>query len=356
MDVLMLPGDDIGPEIMAATRLMLDEAVDLFSLPLAFEERPIGVAARASEGSTVPGATLDAALAADGVILGPAGMTAYPEGETGWLNVPGTIRKRLDLYANIRPSRARPGIPNARPGLDCLIVRENTEGFYADRNMFRGSGEFMPTEDVALSVRRITRPASRRIAEAAFAWAARRRKSVAAVGKRHVLQVTDGLFFEEVVSAAERHPDIAWKEIDVDAMAADLYSHPDRFDVILLTNMFGDILSNAAVAMSGSLGLAAALNVGDGRAAANAGHGSAPDIAGKGVANPSGLMLSAIMLVSWLGERHEEQSLVDAAQAMERALDGALADPAARTADVGGQGNTTVFAERVVSALRSNAG
>lgn len=355
MDILVLPGDDIGPEITAATRRVLEAADDIFGLGLQLEERLIGVASHRQCGSTVPGEVLQAARSADGVILGPAGMTAYPEGEQGWLNVPGTIRKELDLYANIRPAKSRIGVPDARPGLDCLIVRENTEGFYSDRNMFSGTGEFMPTPDVALSVRKITRQASRRIADVAFRAASGRRKSVSAVGKRHVLRLTDGVFIDEVASIAKQHPDVTWQELDIDAMAAELYSHPARFDVIVITNMFGDILSNAAVAMSGSLGLAAALNAGDGVAAANAGHGSAPDIAGKGIANPTGIMLSAVMLLDWLGESHGRNSLRDAAAALNVAIDNALGRADVRTPDLHGAGTTEGFASAVIENLRSRA-
>ncbi len=354
MDILILPGDDIGPEISSATRRVLGAADEIFGLGLNFEERAIGVAAFKACGSTVPEDVIDAAMAADGVILGPAGMTDYPEGATGWLNVPGTIRKRLDLYANIRPARTRTGVPGAREGLDVVIVRENTEGFYSDRNMFRGIGEFMPTEDIALSVRKITRQASRRIATAAFETAQRRGGHVTAVGKRHVLQITDGLFIEEVERVAAEYPNIEWREMDIDAMAADLYSVPVKFDVILITNMFGDILSNAAVAMSGSLGLAAALNAGDERAIANAGHGSAPDIAGKGIANPTGLILSATMLIEWLAGKHGLNSYADAAAAVHKAVDLTLSNPETRTRDLGGSTSTEAFAEAVVTELRQS--
>jgi isocitrate/isopropylmalate dehydrogenase len=242
------------------------------------------------------------------VVLGPCGMTEYPPREEGGINVPGTIRKRLDLHANIRPARSRPGIPNALARLDCLIVRENTEGFYSDRNMFLGSGEFMPTEDVALSVRKITAKASKRISQVAFEYAKRRRKQVTAVGKRHVLQLSDGIFINQATAVAQQFPEVTWREMDIDAMAADLYTRPQRHDVILITNMFGDVLSNLAVAMSGSLGLAAALNAGDKHLVANAGHGSAPDIAGKDIGNPTGLILSIAMLLDALGNRQARQS------------------------------------------------
>lgn len=354
MDILILPGDDIGPEISAATRKVLNAADTIFGLDLNFEERPIGVAAFKETGSTVPEDTVAAAMAADGVILGPAGMTDYPEGSKGWLNVPGTIRKRLDLYANVRPARSREGVPGARQGLDVTIVRENTEGFYSDRNMFKGIGEFMPTEDVALSVRKITRPASHRIAKVAFEVAHRKGGHVTAVGKRHVLQVSDGLFIEEVENVAADYPSVEWREMDIDAIAADLYSHPEKFDVILITNMFGDILSNAAVAMSGSLGLAAAINAGDNRAIANAGHGSAPDIAGQGIANPSGLILSATMLIEWMGDKKGLNSYADAAAAIHRSVDTVLTNVETRTRDLGGACSTEDFADAIIAKLHAD--
>ena len=351
MEILVLPGDDIGPEITEATKRVLAEVDERFGLGLNFTEKAIGVAAHRQFGTTVPDDVVEAALAADGVILGPAGMTAYPESTEGWLNVPGTLRKRLDLYANVRPARTREGVPDARSGLDVLIVRENTEGFYSDRNMFRGIGEFMPTEDVALSIRKITAKASRRIAKQAFGAAMIRRKHVTAVGKRHVLQISDGLFMQQVEAVAKEFPEVEWIEMDIDAVAADIYSNPSKFDVILITNMFGDILSNAAVAMSGSLGLAAALNLGDERAAANAGHGSAPDIAGKGVANPTGLLLSATMLVEWFGEKKGLNSYREAAYAIQNAVDVTLSNDAARTRDIGGDGSTKNFTDAVISNL-----
>ncbi|MCK7616175.1 isocitrate/isopropylmalate dehydrogenase family protein [Roseibium sediminicola] len=355
MDILVLPGDDIGPEITAVTLKVLKTADDLFGLGLEFEQKDVGVTAHRAEGSTVPEHVLQSALQADGIILGPAGMTAYPEGSAGWINVPGTIRKKLDLFANIRPARSRPGVPRAKEGLDLTIVRENTEGFYSDRNMFRGIGEFMPTEDLALSVRKITRQASHRIAAVAFETARKRNSAVTVVGKRHVLQISDGLFMDEVNAVARDYPEVKLVEKDIDAVAAELYSSPENFGVILITNMFGDILSNLAVAMSGSLGLAASLNAGETRAAANAGHGSAPDIAGKGIANPLGLVLSTVLLLEWLGIRHEKQNFVDAAVAISKAVDFVLADPGSRTGDLGGRAGTADVGAALVKAL-GNAG
>ncbi|MBC7779577.1 MAG: isocitrate/isopropylmalate dehydrogenase family protein [Proteobacteria bacterium] len=351
MNIVVMPGDDIGPEIVEAAMEVVRAADRRFGLALTFEQVEVGMASHRLVGSTLTDETITKVVAADGAILGPCGMTRYPPSAQGGVNVPGTIRKRLELYANLRPARHRAAVPDSRRGMDLLIVRENTEGFYSDRNMFQGIGEFMPTPDMALSVRKITRSASRRIAKVAFEWAQRRAKRVTAVGKQHVLQMSDGLFMEEAYAQAKACPDVAFIEFDVDAMAAELYTRPERHDVILITNMFGDILSNEAAALSGGLGLAAALNAGDKHAVANAGHGSAPDIAGRGIANPTGMILSSGMLLEWLGVKHRQPALIEASRAVHAAVDTALADDAARTGDLGGKGNTRVFAERVVQAL-----
>lgn len=352
MNVVVMPGDDIGPEITAAALEVLKAADGVFSLGLRFTEIDVGMASYRKHGVTITDAAVQAAIDADGVILGPCGMTDYPPREQGGINVPGAMRKRLELYANLRPARSRAGIPDARHGLDVLIARENTEGFYADRNMHQGIAEFMATEDVALSVRKITRQGSRRIARVAFDYAQRRRKSVTAVGKQHVLQMTDGLFMSEAYAAAKANPAVAFREMDIDAMAADLYTRPGRHDVILITNMFGDILSNEAAALSGGLGLAGALNAGDRHAVANAGHGSAPDIAGRNMANPCGMILSAAMLLEWLGMRNGKPAYLDACRTMHAAVDAALSDADIRTADLGGRGNTRGVAEAVAGFVR----
>jgi 3-isopropylmalate dehydrogenase len=351
MRIVVMPGDDIGPEITAASLVALEAADRRFKLSLKLEKIDVGMASYRRHRETLTAAALEAAMAADGVILGPCGMSDYPPREEGGTNVPGTVRKRLDLFANLRPARYRPGVPRSREGLDILIVRENTEGFYADRNMYLGMAEFMPTPDVALSVRKITREGSRRIAQVAFEYAARRRKRVAVIGKRHVLQMGDGLFVGEAEKLASAQRDVELREVDVDAMAADLVMRPERYDVILTSNMFGDILSNEAVALSGGLGLAAALNVGAERAVANAGHGSAPDIAGRNIANPAGLMLSCAMLLEWLGARKKSQPCSEAARALTSAIDQALQNAETRTGDLGGRGSTSGFGEAVARAL-----
>src|SRR5712675_21469 len=340
--LVVMPGDGIGPEIMAATLHVLREVDRLLSLGLTFEEVPIGFPALKAHGTTLPAAALEAGKRADGVILGPVSHNDYPPVAQGGLNPSGEMRKRLDLYANIRPAKSRPGMPpRCGKPVDLVVVRENTEGFYADRNMFMGHGEFMPTPDVALAVRKITRTGSTRIAETSFNLAMQRpRKKVTAVHKANVLRITDGLFLECVRAVQKNYPQVEYDEQIMDAMAALLVRDASRFDVILATNAFGDILSDEASEISGSLGLAASINAGADHALAQAQHGSAPDLAGKGIANPTSLIGSAAMLLSWLGKRRNDHRLAGAAQLIEKALGETLANPATRTADLGGPLNT----------------
>jgi 3-isopropylmalate dehydrogenase len=210
--------------------------------------------------------------------------------------------------------------------MDLVVVRENTEGFYADRNMVVGSGEFKPTEDTALAIRKITRKGSLRIARAAFDLARRRRKKVTVVHKANVLRTTDGFFLQCVAEVAADYPDVTLDDSIVDAMTARLIRTPDAFDVVCTTNMFGDILSDEAAELAGGLGLAGALNAGDDHAIAQATHGSAPDIQGKGIANPVALMLSSGMLLDWLGARNERQDLKDAWPVLHAAIEKALVE------------------------------
>ena len=346
--IVVMEGDGIGPEITAATMEVVRAVDARFELGLSFTPVAIGLAALRAHGTTLPEAALAAAKTADGVILGPVSHNEYPPLAQGGRNPSGELRKYLDLFANIRPARSRGGFP-PRCGSPVDLARENTEGFYADRSMFLGSGEFMPTADLALSVRKITRAGSTRIAQAAFALAMRRRKKVTAVHKANVLRVSDGLFLECVRAVASRSPGVEYEERIIDAMAALLVRDAAAFDVIVTTNMFGDILSDLAAEISGSLGLAASLNAGDAHAVAQAQHGSAPDIAGQDRANPASLIGSAAMLLAWLGERRSDDRFLRAAAAIEEALDRAIANPQWRTRDLGGPSGTKAFAARVAA-------
>lgn len=351
MKLLVLPGDGIGPEISRAALAVLDAVEARHGLGLEFEQRDIGLASLASQGTTLPSEVLERIPQVDGVILGPVSHYDYPPRCEGGINPSAALRTSFELYANIRPSRSRADLSILRKPMDLVIVRENTEGFYADRSMYEGPGEFMPDPDMALAVRKITARASSRVAHAAFKLARERRRRVHAVHKANVLKLTDGLFLREVRKVATEYPDVELRETIVDAAAALLIRTPDIFDVIVTTNMFGDILSDEASELSGSLGLGGSINVGDAVCVAQAQHGSAPDIAGKDVANPTSLILSAAMLLNWLGRRHARADLVDTASRIETAVEAVLDDPDRRTADIGGTSGTAAFARAVCEAL-----
>ena len=350
--LVVMQGDGIGPEITAATLHVLRETDRLLKLGLTFEEVPIGFAGLEAHGTTLPDASFEAARRADGVILGPVSHNAYPPVDKGGINPSGALRKRLDLYANIRPARTRPGMPpRCGKPVDLVVVRENTEGFYADRNMHVGSGDIMVTPEVAISIRKITREGSTRIAETAFRLAMTRRRRVCVVHKANVFRVSDGFFLECTRAVATRYPQVQVEEQIVDAMAALLVRKADQFDVIVTTNMFGDILSDEASEISGSLGLAASINAGAEHGVAQAQHGSAPDIEGQDKANPSSLIGSAAMLFAWLAERRGADNLAKAAELIERALDKTIENPQWRTPDLGGPLGTRAFGERVAAVV-----
>jgi 3-isopropylmalate dehydrogenase len=220
--------------------------------------------------------------------------------------------------------------------------------------MYLGSGEFMPTPDTVISMRKITRFACERIARRAFELARTRRRKVTAVHKANNMILGDGLFLEVTRGVATEFPDVALDDVIIDAMAALLVRNPARFDVVLATNFYADILSDLASELSGSLGLAGAINAGEKLAAAQAQHGSAPDIAGQDRANPTSLILSAAMLLDWLGDKHARADYRMAAAAIEAAVDATLAEPGNRTADLGGSLGTTAFAQAVAARLEQS--
>ncbi len=355
MRLLVLPGDGIGPEITLATLSVLMAANELWDLGIDVEAAEIGLASLATQGTTLPDAVLSRIPEVDGVILGPVSHYDYPPPDQGGLNPSGVLRARFGLGANIRPCRTRAALSPLGKTFDLVIVREATEGFYADRNMHAGVPEFMTDRDTALSVRKITTAASRRVAHAAFALAQTRRRKVTAVHKANVLKMTDGLFLREVREVAGDYPDVVLDEVIVDAAAALLIRDPGRFDVIVTTNMFGDILSDEASELAGGLGLGGLLNLGDGICIAQAQHGSAPDIAGLGIANPTSLITSSAMLLDWHGRRAGIQKFCEAAARIEAAIDATLADAASRTLDVGGRGTTEAFQAAAIQTLKARA-
>ena len=354
MHILVLPGDGIGPEIVAAAVAVLTAANEKFGAGIELELGEVGFASLRKCGTTLREEILTRAKAYDGIILGTQSHADYPAPDKGGRNISAAFRVGLDLYANVRPARTRPFLPSnmkAGKSMDLVIMREATEGFYPDRNMSRGWGEMMPSPDMALSVRKITRHGSERIARRAFEWAMKRRKKVTAIHKANSFHMTDGLFLDCVRNVARDFPEVALDDMLIDASTAHLVRTPERFDVIVATNFYGDIISDLASELSGSLGLAGSMMASDTNCCAQAQHGSAPDIAGKDRANPTSMILSVAMLLQWIGEHRKAPAFWQAGNAIESAVDASLADPAGRTADLGGALGCNAFGERVADAL-----
>jgi 3-isopropylmalate dehydrogenase len=334
----VLDGDGIGPEVVGATVTVLQAAANRIG-GVAFDlvPLPMGWAAIEQHGEAMPPSTRDALAGCHGWIMGPHDSASYPAADQAKRNPSGELRHHFDLFANVRPARAYPGVAALAPDIDLVIVRENTEGFYPDRNLYAGSGEFLVTPDVALSVGVFTRRAAERIAHTAVRLARQRRRHVTIVHKANVIRLGTGLYLDVCREVAAAYPDVTVDDFHVDAMAAHLVRRAAEFDVIVTENMFGDILSDLTAELSGSLGLAPSVNAGSDRAMAQAAHGSAPDIAGRGIANP-------------VGERHEDEALTAVAGAIEAAVTGVMAADV-RTPDLGGDATTEAFTRAAVMHL-----
>jgi 3-isopropylmalate dehydrogenase len=350
MKIVVLPGDGIGPETMAVAVDTLKAVDRRFGLGLELDYDVAGHDSLQRHGATVTPALLEKVRAADGLMLGPMSTYDYKDEAKGEINPSMFFRKKLDLYANIRPARTYPGIPNHLGDFDLVVVRENTEGFYADRNIESGGSEMLITPDVVVSLRRITRLCCERIARSAFELAMTRKKHVTIVHKANVLRMGDGMFIDECHKVGKEFPEVRVDDVIVDAMMAHVVRAPNRYDVVVTTNMFGDILSDLTAEMSGSLGLGGSLNAGRDHAMGQAAHGSAPDIAGQNVANPASQVLSAAMLLNWYGQRKGKQAFVDASAAIEKALADAVAAREC-TKDVGGSLGTRESGAALVKRL-----
>jgi 3-isopropylmalate dehydrogenase len=353
LKLAVLRGDGIGPEVVESAVEVLLAAANRNSMPIELIDYPIGMEAYRRSGRTLPPETLEGLKKCDGWILGPLSAGSYPKNDPDYPMASGKIRKAFDLFANIRPIRSILGQSN--PEIDFVIVRENTEDFYPDRNLFKGYGEFWPDKDTVVSLRVITRLACQRIADTAFRLAVSRHKKnlVTAVHKSNVLIEGDGLFLEEVGKVAGNFPGIELRQGLVDAVGMQMVMSPESFDVVVTTNMFGDILSDVAAGTVGGLGLAPSLNSGEKYAMAQAVHGSAPDIAGKNIANPTAEILSTSMLLLWLSSRNPDPRIEKAANEIERATMKVLSSPdrSKLTTDLGGNLKTTEFTQRIIESI-----
>ncbi len=351
LTIAVLAGDGIGPEIVPAAVAGAKAALAAAGAPPAdWPALPMGLSAIDSHGSALPDDTIDALGSVDGWLLGPHDSAGYPPPHDATLNPSGVLRKRFDLYANIRPARAYPAIPAMAPETDLVIVRENTQGFYADRNTHLGTGEFMPTPDVAMAMAIITRPAVERIARVALELAMTRRKRLTVVHKANVLRLTTGMFRDICYELAADYPEVTVDDHHVDAMTVHLVRRSADFDVIVAENMMGDILSDLTGELAGSLGIAPSINRSDHFAMAQAAHGSAPDIAGRGVANPIAMVLSTAMLLDRIAEVRADASIAAGADLLRLAVEATVADGTV-TPDLGGRAGTEEVAASIIDAV-----
>ena len=352
--IALLPGDGVGPEVVESAKDVLVASAEKNSIEIELVDLQIGLASYKKLGRSLPPETLEAMKECHGWILGPLASGSYPKDDKDYPLASGRIRKGFDLFANIRPVRTLTRNSMYR-NVDLVIVRENTEDFYPDRNLHKGYGEFWTTKDSVVSLRVITRNACSRIADTAFRIARSRQNSkklVTAIHKSNVLIEGDGLFLEEVRKRATEYPELRLEEKLVDTAALQLVTMPESFDVILTTNMFGDILSDEAAGLVGGLGLAPSLNSGENYAMAQAVHGSAPDIAGKGIVNPVAEILSTSMLLKWMFSRFEDDTkLLSVSREIEKCVLDALQSGESLTLDLGGKSSTLEFTKNIIERI-----
>lgn len=346
-----LDGDGIGPEIVPAAVKVAESAAEASGARIEWVPLPFGARALAEHGTAVPTETLDGLAGLDGWILGPHDNAGYPP-EIDEPAPGGVIRRHFDLYANIRPARALRNVAATVPDMDLVIVRENTEGLYSDRNMALGSGEFMPTADVALGVSVFTREACERIARTAFELARTRKQHVTIVHKANVLRMTMGMFRDACLDVSRSYPDVYVETELADSFAANLVRRGGHYDVVVTENLLGDILSDLAGELSGSLGTAPSLNASEFKAMAQAAHGAAPDIAGRNRANPTAIVASTGMLLRRLGEMTGDPAMGEASKRIDHALRTTISAGQV-TADLGGRASTGEFTELLCARARS---
>lgn len=334
--IALIEGDGIGPEISAASLSVLLSLKEKFGLQFEIKKTSAGDLCKQEKGEPLPDSSIVSIKESDACLKAPVGETAA--------DVIVRLRQMLNLYANIRPSKSLPHVPSLKPDIDFVIVRENTECLYRGMEF-----EF---EGGVVALRTITRSASERIARYAFGLAEQRNisKKVVAVHKANVLRKSDGLFAQVCREISMQHPSIAYSEMLVDAAAMNLIRAPETFDVIVTSNMYGDILSDEAAQLVGGLGLAPSANIGEDFAIFEPVHGAAPDIAGKGVANPTAMLLTSCMMLEWLAKKHGDDACAKAASAIRGAVNHTLENNV-RTPDLGGRNTTLEVGSAVARAI-----
>lgn len=335
--VVLIPGDGIGPEVTEAVCGILDAA----GAPLEWVKRQAGIAALDAGDDVLPDETIEAISRHQVALKGPC---TTPVGE-GFTSVNVQLRKKLNLYAAVRPVRNFSGVPTRFDNVDLIIIRENTEGLYS-------GVENQLTDDVVMSMKIATETACRRISHWAFRYATQRqREKITVLHKANIMKLTDGLFLRCAREVHKRdYPNIEYEELIIDAGCMKIVQQPERFDVLLLENLYGDVVSDLCAGLVGGLGMVPGANIGDTMAVFEAVHGSAPDIAGQGVANPLALLMSAVMMLNHLADTHDDDRCRAVADSIKTAYDQALAD-GDKTRDLGGELNTEEFANALIRRL-----
>lgn len=346
----VLLGDDIGPEVVPECVKVMEAAAQRTGIDLSWQELPVGRRAHDLCGHTFPESTREALACLDGWIMGPIGHGSYPRNDPTWVMPP--VRRSFGLFAAVRPVRSYQNLPALHQGVDIVFVREMSEGMQSSINAQAGSGEFRPNDDTAVGTRVVTRPGCRRVAREAFEIASRRkRRKVTAVHKEPVFRLVCGLFAEECRRVAAEFPDVAFEEELVDTTALKLVTRPQAFDVVVTTNLFGDILSDEGAGLVGGVGMAPGLCVGERYAMAQATHGSAPDIAGMGIANPYAMIMSGKLLLEWFGRRGREPKAAEAAARIETAMEDVLTEGRFLTPDLGGRATTVQMGDAIAARI-----
>lgn len=346
----VLMGDDIGPEVVPETVKVMKRAADKTGCAIEWSEHPIGKRGHELHGHTFPQLTIDALEKLDGWILGPIGHGAYPRNDPTWIMPP--VRKRFELFASVKPVKSYSNVKSLHKGVDIVFLREVTEGMQSSDTVVMGAGEFRPNDEITIASRVITRRGSNRVARAAFEIArTRKRKKVTAVHKEPVYRLACGMFAEECRKVAKEYPDVAYDEALVDGFSMKLMMNPWQYDVVVTTNQFGDILTDQGAGLVGGLGLAPGLCIGERQAMAQATHGSAPDIAGRNIANPYAMIMSGQMLLEWLGRKRGDAKAVEAARRVDAAVERVVAEAKHLTADLGGKASTTEMGDAIAAAV-----
>ena len=350
----VMHGDDIGLEVVPETVKVMAAAAAEVALDVEWIELPLGKKGHELHGHTMPDYTVEKLKETDGFISGPIGHNAYPRNDPTWIMPP--VRKRFDMYANVKPVKSYPNLPSIHKDVDIVFFRETTEGMQASGTVVAGSGEFRPNDEISIGHRVVTRKGASRVAREAFEVARlRKRKKVTAVHKEPVYRLVCGMFAEECRKMAKNYPDVELEEVLVDGFAMKLVMKPQQYDVVVTTNQFGDILTDEGAGLVGGLGLAPGLVIGERYAMAQATHGSAPDIAGKNIANPYAMIMSGKLLFEWLGRKKNEPKALQAAKFMDSGMDMVIAEAKFLTGDLGGKAKTSEMGDAVVAAVRKAA-